>query len=176
MYKRDSQRQAVYDAEREAFAKDCDVNYTLEESVELMKRLLKSSVVKQLFKNANRRKPELPRIRFDQKGCPWANNTQMHLRPSFNSFWVVIHEFTHFVRNNITSKEAYHGREFCRTYFDLMYWFDVERGKKLRASFKKHNVKYRALPKLSATERARRKDRFLQNIVEKAATTEGVAE
>lgn len=167
MYMKDMQKNDLYTAERDAFRGVYVDNLTLDESVNLMKRLLKSSVVKQAFRQANRPVAELPKVLFDNRGNPWGNKFRVHLTPKFNLLWVVVHEFVHFVRSNITYKEAFHGREFCRLYLDLMYWIDADKGKLLRDEFIKRGVKYRNRPNLSAAERQRRKNRFVQNVLTK---------
>lgn len=80
--------------------------------------------------------------------------------------WVLIHELAHLLADNIHGRRiAAHGREFCMEYLALTRRF---RGKAahddLKASFKKHGVKYRPKVQLSQEERQRRRQRALENL------------
>lgn len=56
------------------------------------------------------------------------------------SEWVVVHEIAHVLT---PADVAGHGREFCRTYLELVgLFFGVETRNKLKAAMKKHNCKY----------------------------------
>lgn len=151
---RDTQRKRVYDAENAAFPdnpKEGQPTHPAVKDVEVfVKKVWSSKRVQNAWPIATGSFTNLPRVK-DGRGCrkasahgTWAISMPMWSRRE----WVILHELAHIIttRENFWPKDkvASHGWEFCEIYLKLvLYIMGREAHDALKASFKKHNVKFK---------------------------------
>ena len=166
--RRDNQRKKVYRAEDAAFESHEEANERVEtvEDIEAYVRYVfglkrvQNAFPKAMPKGASSFSGwQVPRVgdgrhRRRAGATPYAIFMPRRARHK----WVVLHELAHTISLRIDSRIAGHGWEYCETYLLLVrYALGVEAHDLLKASFKKHRVKFRAPRKrreLTAEERA----------------------
>lgn len=157
MAERDSQRQKVYNAEREALI-------PLQKSIPSVKDVEKYT--KKVFSRATIKKRFGNKILVrgvdvsDGRGCRNAmayGGSQIVIPVWARNDRVILHELAHIIHNRIIHFPHYaetdarkfktgasHGWEFCAIYLTLVrFMMGVEAEKALKASFKKHRVRYK---------------------------------
>ena len=176
---RDSQRSKVYAAENEAFrayspknseptlprVKDCE---------RFVKKVFASKRVKAAFPRATREIWGVPRIE-DGRGCRAARGGYSFLvLPRWaRRDWVVLHEIAHTITGREVGDVPAHGWQYCTVYLRLvLYVLGREHHDALKASFKKHRVRFtepRKRKPLTAEQRAVLAERLATARAAKAA-------
>lgn len=139
---RDSQRKRVYTAEHVLmnYAKPLP---TVKDVERFIKKQMERKAILKRYPHANKETAVA-----DGRGCKraLAHGTRKISIPIWaRNDWVVIHEMAHIInaRENWWPKAA-HGWEYCSIYLDLVrFIMGVEAHDALKASFKKHKVKYK---------------------------------
>lgn len=139
---RDSQRQKLYDAEREAFTYNQDFS-SWEELVKYVDKLTSSYWYKS-------RCAHLPILKYS--GHKYRGGATCNYRTivfGVNSYckWIVIHELSHVIINYLyqfeLNKIAGHGPEFAKMYLEMIGRFLGEEAREtLRKSYVKYGVKF----------------------------------
>jgi putative metallohydrolase (TIGR04338 family) len=150
---RDSQRKRVYTAERAAFP-DCSETSdptlpTVEDIERYVKKVWGSKRVQAAFPRSTLHYSRVPEV-ADGRGCRRAiayGTYQITIPKWARREWVVLHELAHIIveRERLHPKNeiADHGWHFCEVYLKLvLYMMGREAHDALKASFKKHKVKF----------------------------------
>jgi len=157
---RDSQREKVYAAEREAFNTDFSrpedhemrTLASLEETVRL---ILATPAVRERFKYA----PSFVKIEATRAHRGTAYGTRRIKLPRFArrpaNYAYLLHEVAHIlVSSELGTTSAWHGREFAATMIFLAdYFMGQTVAERLRDAYRKHGVKWRAKLRLSPERR-----------------------
>lgn len=154
---RDSQRQKLYDAEREALCGS--LNYhRIQECQAVVDMICKSRFWKSLLRRNGKNWLVEERIhcvpvKKDAHTATWdEDNLMIHLPKSSFVKWIIIHELAHAATTN---KAPSHGPEFARTYLQLVKRFMGQRAyQRLLAEFR--------VGKVRRSRRTTKKSRFVK--------------
>jgi len=132
---RDTQRQRVYNAERETSMWDKDRIDNIHDVREFVGKITRSAWYRRRFKTYSSilvkdgRRCRRAMGGFGVINLPCWTRTRL----------VILHELSHAVQ----PPSAWHGREFCKIYLAFVKkWMGVEAYEELKASFKARGVKY----------------------------------
>lgn len=144
---RDTQRSKVYRAEREAFGNNFDkFGSRIEDICDIHTYITKGiavrATIKRRYANANIEKILIrPGI-----GARMARGGEIGLTlPKWARCEpVILHELAHTITIRTLRDIAWHGREFCEVYLNLVHFvLGQEASEALKQAFKANNVKYR---------------------------------
>lgn len=150
---RDSQRQRVYDAEKEAFAGELLIeDWDFTATVAYVRRVCASKTWAKLRRRSDppERAPDVLPGREGDRPSGWAGGVT--LPPLARKRWLILHELAHSAAPIV----AQHDWMFCDTYLKLVSRFlGREAAAKLKAAFKKHRVRFRPKSKRTPTPERR---------------------
>ena len=154
---RDSQRQKLYDAERQAFG-DGMLYHRIQECQTVVDVICKSRFWKSLLRRNGKhwlleeRLHCAPVKRGGHTACWNENDLFIHLPKTSFTKWVILHELAHAATTN---KTAAHGPEFARTYLQLVKRFMGQRAyQRLLAEFRNGKIR--------RSRRTTKKSRFVK--------------
>jgi hypothetical protein len=160
---RDMQRKKLYAAERDVFyGTEHAEKIPIVKCRALMKRIWKRQDFRRAFpKSAN--SLMLPTCVEKRSGCSLGGWHGIKLAPDGRCKWITVHELAHTVcYRELGPKDGHgHGRHYAATYLRLVRMvFGDAWERKLKASFKKHGVKYKARRVMSPEAKAALRERL----------------
>ncbi len=146
---RDSQRRKLYNAELSMKRRPLAFK-NLQGVKKYAKRALKHKWFKQQWPDIA--EVSVHKIRCDSNAHGWYSgggvlSIQIPIAPWALKEVVVLHELAHGITEyeNGVNKTAWHGREFAKIFASLVqHYMGTDAGRELRASYKKHHVKWRS--------------------------------
>ena len=138
---RDTQRSKVYAAERTIEDWDTE-KMSIPEIEEWVGKITRSKWWKNHPRGGSYKiEVRDGRGRRNAGGRRWVGKVVIKMPRWSRTKIVTLHEIAHGMQPHLT---AWHGREFCRTFLDLVVrWMGKDVARELRQSFVKHRVKHR---------------------------------